>query len=284
MVFVFLVSGALVTSSLVELYFANQENQASLSSLQRKEATAAATTIEQFVKGIERQIAWTIQPAWVSGAVATEQRRNEFNRLLRLSPAVTTISFLDRSGEEQIRISRLAMNVVGQPDRLFRRPDISRGQTGRTYFGPVYFRNGSEPYMIIAMAEGGLDGGVVVGEVDLTAIWDVISQITIGQDGGAYVVDSSGQLIAHPDLSLVLAKTDLSALPQVASLSADGGSAESELAGARVATDLHGRQVLTSHQTIEPLGWSVFVEQPLDQVVAPLYWTSCAPRCCCWSG
>jgi methyl-accepting chemotaxis protein len=127
--------------------------------------------------------------------------------------------------------------------------------------------------MLIAMAEDGLDGGVVVAEVDLMAIWDVISQIVIGQDGLAYVVDANGQLIAHPDLSLVLAKTDLSALPQVAALSADVQPPGSNPDGSRVASDVRGRRVLTSHQTIESLGWSVFVEQPLDEVEAPLYWT-----------
>ena len=50
--------------------------------------------------------------------------------------------------------------------------------------------------------------GVTVAEVNLKFIWDVVSQIKIGKAGHAYVVDAQGQLIAHPDISLVLQKTD----------------------------------------------------------------------------
>ena len=45
----------------------------------------------------------------------------------------------------------------------------------------------------------------------------MVSRIRIGKAGYAYVVDSLGRLVAHPDISLVLQKRDLSALPQVRS-------------------------------------------------------------------
>src|SRR5207249_10522972 len=88
-----------------------------------------------------------------------------------------------------------------------------------------------------------------------------------------YAGASTAQRITHPDISLVLAKTDLSSLPQVAAVSAEDMQAGDEQVGARMATDLRGRKVLTSHQTIDALGWSVFVEQPLEEAFAPLSWT-----------
>ena len=42
-----------------------------------------------------------------------EERRNEYVRLLRRVPAITEASYLDTTGHEQLRVSRLAMNVVG---------------------------------------------------------------------------------------------------------------------------------------------------------------------------
>ena len=79
----------------------------------------------------------------------------------------------------------------------------------------MQFRKGTEPYMTIARPAGG-DGGVTVADVNLKFVWDVVSRIKIGAMGLAYVVDANGTLIAHPDISLVLKKTDLKALPQVA--------------------------------------------------------------------
>jgi len=85
----------------------------------------------------------------------------------------------------------------------------------KTWFGPIEFRSGSEPYMTIAMAHVGHDAGVTFADVNLKLIWDVISAIHVGETGYAFVVGSDGHLIAHPDLSLVLRETDFSNLPQV---------------------------------------------------------------------
>ena len=134
---------------------------------------------------------------------------------MRQTPAITELSFLNSAGQECLRVSRLAMNVAGCQADYSQDPKFREAMAGKTYFGPVYFRNQSEPYMTLALAESGPNRGVTAAEVNLKFIWDVVSQIKIGQSGYAYVVDSNGQLVAHPDISLVLQKTDLSALPQV---------------------------------------------------------------------
>ena len=111
-----------------------------------------------------------------------------------------------------------------------------------------------------------------MAEVNLKFIWDVVSQIRVGKTGHAYVVDGHGQLIAHPDISLVLQKTDLSRLSQVreAILGQAPGSMEPRPENP-IARDLAGRQILTATAPIAPLRWWVFVEQPLGEAFAPLY-------------
>src|SRR5262249_61876036 len=85
----------------------------------------------------------------------------------------------------------------------------------KVYYGRVFFRGESEPYMTLAIAGTRRDAGVSVAEVNLKLIWDVVSQIKVGERGHAYVVDAQGRLIAHPDISLVLRNTDMSKLAQV---------------------------------------------------------------------
>ena len=269
--FVFLVSGALVTSAFVEIYFSYQENKTALVRIQREKAEAAASKIEQFVKEIERQIGWTAQPVWGTRAGEVDQRRFDYLRLLRQVPAITEISLLDPSGKEQLRVSRLAMDVVGSQADFSTEPKFLEAKAGKPYFGPVYFRKESEPYMTLAMAGSVQDAGVTVAEVNLKFIWDVVSQIRVGKAGHAYVVDARGQLIAHPDISLVLQKKDLSTLPQVQAARAGSpvpGQAQEE---AVIARDPQGRQVLTAYAAIAPLGWLVFVELPREEAFAPLY-------------
>jgi signal transduction histidine kinase len=269
--FVILVSGALVTSGLVEIYFSYQENKTALVRIQREKAEAAASKIEQFIKEIERQIGWTAQPVWGTRAGDVDQRRFDYLRLLRQVPAITEISLLDPSGKEQLRVSRLAMDVVGSQQDFSQEPKFLEAKAGKTYFGPVYFRKESEPYMTLAMAGSVQDAGVTVAEVNLKFIWDVISQIRVGKAGHAYVVDSRGQLIAHPDISLVLQKKDLSTLPQVQAARTAAPISGQGHQEAAVAQDLQGREVLAAFAAIDPLGWKVFVELPREEAFAPLY-------------
>ena len=112
------------------------------------------------------------------------------------------------------------------------------------------------------------NASVSVAEVNLKFIWDVVSQIKVGEHGQAYVVDARGRLIAHPDISLVLRNTDLSNLAQVQAARTDSaGSPEST----QIAQDTYGRQVLTAYASIAPLDWTMFVELPIDEAYAPLY-------------
>ncbi len=270
-VLVLLVSWVLVTSGAVEIYFSYQENKTALVNVQREKATAAASRIEQFIREIENQIGWTTNASFVPQSAAMEQRRFDFLRLFRQAPSITEISYLDASGREQLRVSRLAMDVIGSQTDFSNDRRFVEARSGSTYFSPVYFRKESEPYMTIAIAGRGQDAGVTVGDVNLKFIWDVISQIKIGKAGHAYVVDSGGNLIAHPDISLVLQKTNLSSLPQVRDALAGTprpGEVRNEVTLAR---DVQGKEVLAAYAPIVPLGWLVFVEQPLGEAFAPLY-------------
>ncbi len=266
-----LVSGALLASGLIEIYFSYQENKAALVSIQREKAAAAASRIEQFIREIENQIGWTTHASFAPQGGVLDQRRFDYLRLLRQAPSITEITYLDPSGKEQLRVSRLAMDVVGSQTDFSQEPKFLEPKSGKIYFSAVYFRKESEPYMTIAMAGRGQDAGVTVAEVNLKFIWDVVSQIKIGKAGYAYVVDARGNLIAHPDISLVLQKTVLNALPQVRDALAGPPRPGEARDDATIARGTQGRQVLTVHAPITPLGWSVFVEQPLAEAFAPLY-------------
>jgi signal transduction histidine kinase/HAMP domain-containing protein len=261
---IILVSAALLASGGTSLYFSYRENQDHLITLQREKALAAATRIEQYISDIEHQLGWTALLQVTAGGSVVEQRR-EYLKLLRQTPAITEVAWLDASGREQLRVSRLAMDVVGSGEDFAQDPKFREAKGGKTWYSPVYFRKETEPYMTISRPAGGAAGGTTVAEVNLKFVWEVVSRIRIGTAGLAYVVNSEGTLIAHPDISLVLQKTDMSKLAQVAAL-ARGGSEE-----APIARNLKGEDVLTAHAGIPTLNWTVFVELPLIEAFAPLY-------------
>jgi signal transduction histidine kinase len=270
--FVGVVSVALLANGLFEIWFTYQEHKSSLIRIQKEQAEAAAAKIEQFVKEIESQVGWTTQLPWSVGTI--EQRRFDALRLLRQVPAVTELAFLDAAGLEQLRVSRLAMDVVGSHLDLSAEPKFTDAVAHKVYYGPLYFRRESEPYMTLALAGTRRESGVSVAEVNLKLIWDVVSQIKVGERGDAYLVDGQGRLIAHPDISLVLRNTDMSQLVQVQAARRAAAYAPAEqvqVEQVQVARDIQGRKVLTAYAPVAPLGWLVFVELPAAEAYAPLY-------------
>ena len=266
-----LVSSVLIAGGAMEIYFSYQANKATLVRVQSEKAETAAIRIEEFIHGIVTAIAWT-HSAYLPSGEAARQRYLDYLWLLRQVPSITEAMHLDASGRETLRVSRLARHVVGSMADHSQDPRFLAAQAGAIYFGPVYFRRESEPYMTIAMPLKGPDAGIAVAEVNLKLFWGVISQVQIGQAGYAYVVDSGGILIAHPDIGLVLQRTALGALPQVrAALAASPRPSGRGGSEAEIGADLGGREVLTAHAAISPVGWHVFVEQPVREAFSPLY-------------
>ncbi|WP_186510894.1 sensor histidine kinase [Caenimonas sedimenti] len=259
--FVTVVGLALVVMGLVQLTFTERENREAVLNLQQEQATFAAARIEAYVREIERQLGW-VRFARPGGA-QPEQVRIDFLKLLRQVPAITDVAYADAGGREVARVSRVTLDAVASRADLSSHPGMKASNAPEAWFGPVEFRKDTEPYMTVAVSQiGGPE--VILADVNLKFIWEVVSRIAVGETGGAYVVDVQGRLVAHPDIANVLRQRDLSALPHV----------EAAITGAprqaTVATGPSGASVLTAHARIPSLGWTVFVEQPVAEALAPV--------------
>ncbi|MFG3590978.1 hypothetical protein [Bradyrhizobium sp. RDI18] len=163
------------------------------------------------------------------------------------------------------------MNVIDSGLDLSKEPKFTEAVAHKVYYGPVYFRRESELYMTLAVAGTGRDAGVSIAEVDLKLIWDVVSQIKVGEHGRACVVAiEAGFGVRIPTSALPCAPC--ATCPKRAgaggaSCRQAGGWAD-ELQGAR---NIQGQEVLTASAPIFPLGWTMFVELPVEEAYAPLY-------------
>ncbi|MFO1397370.1 MAG: ATP-binding protein [Burkholderiales bacterium] len=259
-----LVSGALLASGAISVYFSYEEHKSALSDLQREKAIAAASRIEQYIRQIQQQLAYAALPQLDAGDV--ELRRIEFLKLLRQVPEVTDIAQVDRDGRERVYVSRLGMDQLSSMKDRSAEPAFRNARKGQPWVGPVYFRKETEPYMTIGIRSGADNGPVTIADVNLKFIWDVVSRIKIGDKGKAYVVDRSGYLVADPDIGLVLRKTNLSNLAHVH----ETNDVRAPVEAAMASRDLAGHAVLASMAPIESLDWRVFVEQPVAEVTAKL--------------
>src|SRR4029078_9861450 len=147
--FVAVVCVALISNGIFDVFFYYQEHKGSLIRIQREKAEAPPAKVSQFVKEIESQLGWTAQLPWSAGSI--EQRRFDALRLLKQVPAVTELAQVDSTGKERIRVSRIDINTVDSGIDLSKDPKFTDAVANKVYYGPVYFRRDSEPYMTLSL-------------------------------------------------------------------------------------------------------------------------------------
>jgi signal transduction histidine kinase len=267
-----LISGGLITSGLSELYFRYRESTAGLVRLQQEITSAAASKIEQFVLEIERTTRGATKSQEITEKGLSPEYQFELRRLLVIAPAITEAMAIDSKGIAQVAVSRFT-SVLPRGKKIdSASPALQIAGEGKSYFSPVYFFRDSEPYMTIAVPIERYAGrviGVLQVQVNLKYVWDLVSKLKVGTGGSAYAVARNGDLIAHPDISLVLQRRNMAHLEQVnAAFQPQPGG---ERPQGTVVNNLHGKPVFSSWTLIPDLGWAVFVEQPVEEVYGPLY-------------
>ena len=180
----------MAASGISDAWFGYRDQRAMLSALLRVEARSAAGKIQSFLDGIKDQLGWTIRQTRVAGyrgtasarcaagdAPSPGNRQHHFCRRCRRGTAARLPHRLEQDGR---RIGSLRRSCCrGSPvDRAY-------GMAQSPY------RDGSEPFMTMAMAGNRKADGIVVAEINLKLIWIVVSEIRVGRSGQAFVVDQT---------------------------------------------------------------------------------------------
>jgi len=262
-----LVSTLLVVSGAIGGYFAYRDALTAQERIQRTKAYLAATEIEIFVGGVEQALQAAVGKFNSTQVVDTQDLRLELVALLRHHPEISELHWIDSDGKDRLTVSRLTGTAVDTRRDWAADPRFVGARQSSTYVGNVYFHKETEPHVSIATARDP-NGSALEAEVNLKYMWDVVTQPRFMEEGLTYVVDRGGQLISHPDIGLVLRRTDVSALPHVRR-ALDGASRPiSTLDRAR---DINGQAVVSIAAPVTGLGWTVFAEQPIDQALQSVY-------------
>jgi signal transduction histidine kinase/HAMP domain-containing protein len=269
---VLLVGSGLVTSGAIEIYYRYLESQETLALLQREVAAGAAFKIENFVQDIHSTLRGATRSREIAPKGLTNDFRFELEKLLLIAPSITEAIALNQDGGIQVQASRLRTVLPDVKRDFATAPPFLHARKGQSYFGPVYFVRGSEPYMTIAVPIERFAGdviGVLQAEVNIKYIGDVVSNLKIGQAGYAYVISRSGELIAHPDISLVLQRRNV--LNLESTKAAFTPVAERPKRQALVTPNVQGKKVLTASAQVNGLDWAVIVDRPVEEAYEPLY-------------
>jgi beta-lactamase regulating signal transducer with metallopeptidase domain len=228
------------------------------SQILQMQAEGIADKLAQFINEIQNQIGWITQLPPTAGS--NDQRRFDALRLLRQTPPITELSLLDAQGKEFLKVSRLAMDVVGSGTDYSKEAKFTETVAKKVYYGPVYLRRESEPYMTLGMAGSRYDAGASVVELNLKPMWDIVQRTKVGDRGVAYVVNAEGRIIAHPDFSVGKSLRDVSSLAQV-----QEARRAPSTGFVRTTGNMNDQEVAAAYARVAGTGWLVLVELPIEE-------------------
>ncbi len=241
----------------LETWFVYRETTQLLAKNLSEKAEATARRIEEFVSEIERQISWATR----ASATTIEQRHADYALLLQQVPALDRVVQLNAAGKEELRLTRSGVVVASGID-YSGDPRFTQAQGRSVWLSPVYF-DGPDPALTIAMRHSGRGAGSTVAEINLKFLSNFIDAHQIGSDNDAFVLESSGRLLAHSQSTRRLG-ADFGHLPQVAAMVK---AAKPAMFG----NDPEARAVLSGAATVPRMQWFVLFEQPLSAALQPVY-------------
>ncbi|MDI6790869.1 MAG: PAS domain S-box protein, partial [Thermodesulfobacteriota bacterium] len=197
--------------------------------------------------------------------------RNYFSRAMQRFPDFVCFCLLDKQGHEIIRARSRPHSCPLEEGPLEKQAIIALQKGGtESYIGPVFIKQNRPMTNIIAPIHNDKGPvGMIYTTLDITKYSALLSTVKIGNEKGyAYLVDKNGYVIAHTDLRHVLKREKWSDVTPVKHIMSGIEHAEN------FKTDRYrawnGREVIGVHTQIQPMGWGVIVEQPLDSVYAPI--------------
>jgi two-component system NtrC family sensor kinase len=269
---IILLGSGLISSGVLEIFFRYRESHENVTLLQLEVARAAAFKTEQFIQQIEATLRTATKSPEIGRRGLSKEFQAELTRLLLVTPAIEEAMAINLGGQILVQASRFRAILPEDKEQMPPPTAFEAAKEGKPFFGAVYFARGSEPYSSIAVPIERFAGeliGILWAKVNLKYVWEVIEDIKIGKAGHAYIVTRSGDLVAHPDLSLVLRRHNLAHLHQVReAFRAYSTAAKGE---SLTGQSFQGSKVLSSYVLIPRLDWAVIIERPLDEAYEALY-------------
>ncbi len=196
--------------------------QTDASQLGQQLAATASAEVKSFIVSQLRildNIAAIYQPEF---PIEPEFASQLLENILFRSENFSDITVVDGSGAEIARKNRRLVLSVEQRRNLGDLESFRVVRENGIYVGPMIVEGG-RPFFTFGMQILNAKGefvGAVFAEVDARIMPRVVQEISdiVGPPGRVYIVNNKGIVIAHPDLSYVLAEKDLSALPTVSQI------------------------------------------------------------------
>ncbi|MDZ4296575.1 MAG: sensor histidine kinase [Patescibacteria group bacterium] len=254
---------ALVAVNVIWLFPSLRDVRSNAARLRLEIAGRAADSVNNFIE----QRAAALQ----NGAdelrahdIHSGQARWTLERLLKENTAFNAISLIDAETRKYIRASRFEVFLSADLDSDIPLLALKGIPGGKVYYSAVFKGEHLEPLLTMAVpvtSTPGLRHAVLIAELNLQQLSESIERFRFGYSGKVYVADASGNLIADPDLSLVLHSANLYNRPVIQRVLSERAVLES----VRYVNE-RGVSVEASGLFFDQLHWAVVSEQDVAGV------------------
>ncbi len=266
LIFFFAIAALLIVLAASFAFVLYESQRTTSAALQRETAQRAAIAIGAHLDSLHAPLldATRLRPDLRRAPPADQQTLLE--DLLAQNPSYLELALLDGQGKVSAAAERVGHHVESVEQDADRTAAFQAARQGQSYLGHVHLTaTAQEPYIVMGEPFMNDPGGVLVAWVSLRHIWEIVSEVRVGDSGYAYVLDADGNLIAYRDPAPILARQ--SPLKTNAGLRAHLLSPDT--AGEYIG--LNGVTDLGAHAAIESTRWVVVVETPLAEAYAVLY-------------
>lgn len=215
-------------------------------------AESLSEKINTYLEHLENQMQFVIK----SITEAKGQSQSILQALLDSDQDFVSISLVNRKGNEIFKVYNPDLlkdtTLLNLSDhRIFKQIwDTKNNKTG--IIGGVYFED-AQPHIdaLYKITQTHL----MFATLSLSNLWKDIEKTRLGKSGYAFLVDSDGTLIAHPDISRILKKENVRASPIVED------ALQAVSVGASEYTLSNGNRIVGAYAPVPAMGWGVIIEQ-----------------------
>lgn len=259
------------------IYLSSQSQLAQTQRLQRSESQSAANQIGAYLDGVQRQLNYLSELRGLT-KFSQAQRRNILDGLINSNSAYEMVAVLNPQGQivdilsPYKALSPASVKLFGTD--VTNSPLFSQTfKDGNNYVGAVEI----DPEIRLPVAtfavpirnqQNAIDG-VLLAKINLSSLFQIVSRTEVGQTGYSYVLDARLTLIARKGSdprNFQLQNLKGRGFIQNLSKLAVSLTAQKPL----TYNGLSGKPVFGTANLVRRVQWMVVVEQPADEVYAPV--------------
>ncbi|MFH0871096.1 MAG: HD domain-containing phosphohydrolase [bacterium] len=234
-------------------------------------ATDTANQVSSFMTRIFEELEIIAKTQLLDVPLKIGERERLLLFFLDQYPSILRFSLMDTSGKEvesayrADRISSALPEDASMKEALFRESLHGKRAVSSTFITA----SPKTPALLVYQPiknDTGQTVGVLSALITLEDINDLISRIRIRRQGHAYLVNSQGKLIAHPNRFRVLQEEDMKDVEIVKNyllLGRTGGTIPFR--------DKNEREMLGAYATIKNMGWGVVIQEAREDAYLSLF-------------